>query len=275
MADYSIQQLDSTTWRITDAGDASWYVAEGSERAAVIDTGITEGARIMTVVRELTAKPAVLLITHAHFDHMYHADEFDTLYMSHREFELPDELFSQLTYGRGELVRGARDIRTNSRIELGGRALEVCEVAGHTPGSVVFFDAGHRQLFCGDCMGSGIGVWMQLSGVTSLPTYRESLQELALWLTQRDGLASFLVGHANQPFMSDLPAGYNPPSMGMLWDMISLVDGIISGTIVGRPSNAPVLFTHRQALRASYGRAQIEYVSDWVKTGSYTPQRIS
>ncbi|MDO4538489.1 MAG: MBL fold metallo-hydrolase [Coriobacteriales bacterium] len=269
MDNYHIQQIDDETWQITDAGDATWYVAEGAERAAVIDTGVIEGAHIMPVVRALTDKPAVLLITHAHFDHMYHADEFETRYMSHREFEMPAWVLDSFTQGRADLLRSAIDIRTGSRIDLGGRALEVCEVAGHTPGSVVFFDKSHQQLFCGDCMGSGIGVWMQLPGVTSFGEYRDALSGLAAWLTERGGRMSFLVGHANQPFMSELPGGYNPPSMGMLWDMIDLVSGIMAGRITGRPSNAPVLFTHRQALRASFGRAQIEYVADWVEDGSF------
>lgn len=267
MADYAIQQIDRSTWRVTDEGDATWYVAEGDERAAVIDTGITEGAKIVPLIRELTDKPLVLLLTHVHFDHMYHADEFETVCLCHREFEMGDELLDAFTHGRTDAVRRATDVRTGSVVDLGGRTLEVCEVPGHTPGSVVYYDTSHDQLFCGDCMGSGIGVWMQLPGVTPLAEYREALIGLARWLTERGGRMAFLVGHANQPFLSDLPGGYNPPSMGLLWDMIDLVDGLIKGGIVGRPSNAPVLLTHRQALRASFGRAQIEYVSDWVETG--------
>lgn len=53
------------------------------------------------------------------------------------------------------------DIRTDTRIELGGTALSVCEVPGHTPGSVVVLDERSNRLFTGDAIGSGYGVWMQ------------------------------------------------------------------------------------------------------------------
>ncbi len=41
-----------------DAGNSSFYVVEGEEKkAAVIDTGITAGTKILPVIRELTDKP--------------------------------------------------------------------------------------------------------------------------------------------------------------------------------------------------------------------------
>ena len=269
MANYVIQQVGERSWSVLDEGAASWYVIEGEERALVIDTGITTGAHIMPTVRELTDKPVVLALTHAHYDHMYHADEFATVYMSHREFELDAELLDMFTQGRADSLRNAIDIRTGDLIDLGGRTLEVCEVPGHTPGSVVFYDASQNLLFCGDALGSGIGVWMQLPGVTSLYEYRDGLVSLARWLMERGGRMRFYPGHAGQQFQSQImPGGYNPQGMGLLMDMIELVDGLIKGTIVGRPSAAPVYLTHLRALHATYGRAEIEYVPEWMETGS-------
>ena len=265
MSDFSIQAIDETTYHVLDAGASSFYVLEGQERAAVIDTGISEGERIMRVVRRLTKKPPVLLVTHAHPDHVYHAAEFDEIYMSHRELEMGSVLFAQMTAGRGDILRASNDIRTGSVIDLGGRELEVCEVPGHTPGSVVFYDRTHDQLFCGDAIGSGIGVWMQVLSALPLVTYRESLIELGRWLVERGGRMRFYGGHGSQQFMSPLFGGWNPLGMGLLFDLIDLVDGIVAGSIVGRESSAPVPGTYQRCLHAEFGRAQIEYLPDNIR----------
>ena len=262
MGGFDIQQIDDTTYHVLDAGASSFYVLEGTDRAAVIDTGITEGERIRPVIRKLTKKPPVLLVTHAHPDHVYHAPEFDEIYMSHRELEMGPVMFEQMTAGRGDVLRASNDIRTGSVIDLGGRELEVCEVPGHTPGSVVFFDRSHQQLFCGDAIGSGIGVWMQVMSALPLATYQQSLVDLGRWLVERGGRMRFFGGHGSQQFMTSLPSGWNPLGMGLLFDMIDLVDGIVKGTIVGRESSAPVPGTYRRCLHAEFGRAQIEYRPD-------------
>ena len=49
-------------------------MVEGDEKAAVIDTGITTGKKIMPLLRELTDKPLLLVVTHVHWDHIYHMD---------------------------------------------------------------------------------------------------------------------------------------------------------------------------------------------------------
>ena len=72
MQEFRTTRIASGVYSILDAGDSSFYVVEGTDRAAVIDTGITPGGRIMPVVRSLTDKPLVLVITHAHIDHMHH-----------------------------------------------------------------------------------------------------------------------------------------------------------------------------------------------------------
>lgn len=58
----------------------------------MIDTGITAGAKILPVIRELTDKPLLLVITHAHPDHMYHIDEFDEVYMPRGKENGPETL---------------------------------------------------------------------------------------------------------------------------------------------------------------------------------------
>ena len=91
MEGFQVTEIGEKIYCILDAGNSSFYVVEGEEKAAVIDTGITAGTKILPVIRELTDKPLLLVITHAHPDHMYHMDEFDEVYMCHDEKKMDPE----------------------------------------------------------------------------------------------------------------------------------------------------------------------------------------
>ena len=137
MEGFQVTEIGEKIYCILDAGNSSFYVVEGEEKAAVIDTGITAGAKILPVIRELTDKPLLLVITHAHPDHMYHIDEFDEVYMCHEEKKMDPETLVMLTAGKLKPWEEIHDIRTDSVISLGGTELTICQAPGHTPGSVV------------------------------------------------------------------------------------------------------------------------------------------
>ena len=259
MQDFRITRIGENIYHILDSGDSSFYVVEGSERAAVIDTGITPGGKILPTIRSLTQKPLILVVTHAHIDHFHHMDEFDTVYMSHREFRLPEEFLAGMMAGKALALQSTIDIRTDDVIDLGGNALEICEVPGHTPGSVVVLERKGQHLFTGDAIGSGMGVWMQVPGATPLEQYYKSLTGLLKWLVARGGRMQFYGGHNYQIFQSTLIPGYNPLSMGLLCDLIDLVDQVVQGKIVGRASNVDKTLTMEPALYASFGRAELQY----------------
>ena len=125
MEGFQVTEIGEKIYCILDAGNSSFYVVEGEEKAAVIDTGITAGAKILPVIRELTDKPLLLVITHAHPDHMYHIDEFDEIYMCHEEKKMDPETLVMLTAGKLKPWEEIHDIRTDSVISLGGTELPV------------------------------------------------------------------------------------------------------------------------------------------------------
>ena len=130
---------------------------------------------------------------------------------------------------------------------------------GHTPGSVVVLDERSNRLFTGDAIGSGYGVWMQTPTAIPLETYYESLVHLLKWLVDRGGRMSFHGGHRYQMFQSTHVPSFNPPSLGLLCDLIDLVDQIVHGKIVGRISNVDNIMELEPVLYAAYGRAEIQY----------------
>ena len=131
------------------------------------------------------------------------------------------------------LVENTIHIQTGSVIDLGGCALEICHVPGHTPGSVAVYDARDEIVFTGDAIGSGCGVWMQLPGSSSLTEYEQSLLAFLRWLLDRGGKMDFWGGHCDQSWESRQVPGFNPVSLGLLGDLIDLVRAVRSGKLTG------------------------------------------
>ena len=259
MAHFRIAKIGAHAFSILDEEDDSFYVIEGDERAAVIDTGITRGQKIMPVVRELTQKPVVLIVTHAHIDHFHHIDEFDTVYLCRDELKLSERFLQSMMAGKNFDLSLTQNIETGSIIDLGGDFLEICQVGGHTPGSIAVLEKNENLLFTGDAIGSGYGVWMQPPGALPLSEYYNNLVHFMKWLVEHGGRMKFYGGHNRQQFQSTLILNYNPLNMGLLADLVDLVDKVIKGEIVGRESNADKSFDMTPTLYASFGRAELQY----------------
>lgn len=262
MENFKVTQIGDGVYCLLDRDENTFYLLEGGERAAVIDTGISEGLRIMPVLRELTEKPMVLILTHAHIDHVHHMDEFETVYMCHDELNMPPEWLEMHKAGKELQFENTIPIDTGSCIDLGGRVLEICKVPGHTPGSVAIYDAKADLVFTGDAIGSGCGVWMQLVGSTSLAEYEESLRFFMAWLIQRGGRMRFWGGHCTQFNQSRQIPGFNPLTMGLLADLIDLVREVIAGRIAGEVVELAPDLRQREARYAAYGRAEMLFNPD-------------
>jgi len=198
MDEFEIRRVTDTVTEITDDDKDSFYLVEGEERAAVIDTGVSPGKMILPFLCSLTQKPLILLLTHAHIDHIHHMDEFESVYMCHDELQMDPEFLRQMMRGKNLDLMSTTHVSTGDVIDLGGRTLEVCQVRGHTPGSVVFYDDKEDLLFSGDAFGSGCGVWMQLGCSSDLEIYRQSLTEFIRWAAQKSPTMTILGGHYHQ-----------------------------------------------------------------------------
>lgn len=244
---------------IIDAGGNTFYLVEGESRAAVIDTGITEGGRILAVIRSLTEKPVILILTHAHIDHIHHMDEFDTVYLCHTEFTMPEDFLQEHKAGKDLKLEETLDIRTGSVIDLGGRKLEIFQVPGHTPGSVAIFDEKEKLVFTGDAVGSGAGVWMQLPGRSRLEEYAHTLGEFLVWLLGKGTGLTFWPGHYEQRTISQAVPGENPLSLGLIADLRDLAVKLSLGQIRGTPVELPPHVSPFGAAYAAYGRGEMIY----------------
>ena len=131
--------IDERTW-FFDEGGVRFYLVAGEERAVLLDSGMrTRNAR--DLARQMCDLPLMLAHTHCDIDHVGSDAQFDEVWLS------PAELVHPMAPREISRVRPLWD---GDVIELGGRALEVIAIPGHTPGSLAFLDADAGMLFSGD-----------------------------------------------------------------------------------------------------------------------------
>ncbi len=225
-ARYEVEWLGPGLWQIDDAGNDTCYVIEGAEKALVIDTAMGSGD-LIACIRGLTQLPLELALTHAHGDHLRHADSFDTVYMSHAEEPVLAFSRKHMLPGLRLRLEDCRDIGDGDTIDLGGGVvIEVVALPGHTPGSLIFIDRAHGVLFTGDALGG----WLQVPAALPLSEFRANLERFTR-LLERPGYEDlvFLGGHRRQEGASLLfGEDYIANSPEKVQDLIELVDLILT-----------------------------------------------
>ncbi len=227
-------------WEISDKTDGLQtssiiYLIEGSDRALLIDAGNSNGD-LAGHVKKLTDNPVDLLITHGHGDHTAGMFEFESVYMSHKDISILNDNFG---YQLNETM--VKDLYSGMSFELGGCLLEIIELPGHTPGSMLVLDRQRQLLFSSDALGSGI-IWMQLPLSSPVETYANKLRDLEELVETMEDLRIY-AGHESQH-----PMGF---SRQYITDIRILAERIVSGEIVGTPTkDQSEIFG---GLSASYG----------------------
>lgn len=143
------------------------YLVVGEKRAALIDCGWGYGD-LEEVVRSLTDLPVVLLLSHAHPDHIGGAAQFETAYLHEADWEMAESQ-SQIDLRRSLMLRSVpEDFREDADLwqpprtrdylaleeemtfDLGGMTLRPVHLPGHTRGSMVFIIPEERTAIFGD-----------------------------------------------------------------------------------------------------------------------------
>lgn len=178
---FSSERIADGSWMIRNAFTAQTpalcYLIEGRDYALLIDTMMGWG-NLRAYCETLTDKPIKVANTHAHPDHCGGNCHFDACYIHHRDIS---DLQEMLGYSREEVYEQARsqaleEYRADMALDdsfaeikpmrvyplydgdifdLGDRQVEVVELVGHTPGSVVLIDHSTRIAYTGDaCNGN-------------------------------------------------------------------------------------------------------------------------
>jgi hydroxyacylglutathione hydrolase len=172
---------------------------EQTKRGAVVDPG-DDVARILEAVEKIGVTVEKILLTHGHIDHAGGADELREklgvkIEGPHREdqFHLDNLQRRGLDFGMMNLrnVTPDRWLDDGDLVSFAGFEFSVIHAPGHSPGSVVFFNAENKFALMGDVLFAGS------VGRTDLPrgdhaTLIRSIKEKILPLGDD---VNFLPGH--------------------------------------------------------------------------------
>jgi hydroxyacylglutathione hydrolase len=197
--------------------NCSLVIDEDTNMAAVVDPG-GDLERIEDAIKQAGVKVERILLTHGHIDHAGGAAELAGKFSVKVEGpHIADKMFLDNLPQRGADfgINGARAVtpdrwlKDGDEVVVGGLKFSVHEAPGHSPGSVVFFNADNKFALMGDVL------FQNSIGRTDLPggsheTLLKSIREKVLPLGDD---VTFLPGHGaasrigierlNNPFLQD------------------------------------------------------------------------
>lgn len=175
---YTVEKIAEDTYMLFEKKGVCMYVLIGEEKAMLIDTGYGNH-ELTNVVRQITAKPLIVVNTHIHPDHSGGNMYFDKIFVSEKDIPKNGEkiVFEQIT----DQVKGAIESHKSIKnkiirkilnvfscdlseakfvpfpkdyvIDLGQRTIKIIDCPGHTAGSVFFLDSMTKIMFAGDALG--------------------------------------------------------------------------------------------------------------------------
>ena len=174
---FKAEEIAEKSWQISQAftkptPTVFCYLVEGRDYALLIDSMLGFGI-LKDFCKTLTDKPVKLVNTHAHWDHIGGNIHFASCYIHHREIPLLQEavgytkeqffaVAKQMVLPEyNELLKldenfaDAKPMQVyplydGDVFDMGDRKIEVMEVVGHTPGSIVLIDPKTRIAYAGD-----------------------------------------------------------------------------------------------------------------------------
>jgi len=174
------------------------YLVEGERDVAVIDAGMGF-ASFKELADTLSDRDPIVLLTHAHWDHvgdawryervLVHPSEADDLRAGTTNAQLQRWFDERHLFGveyppetdpKTRCIPGVEPtgfLNDGDIIDLGGRQLEVLHTPGHSVGSVSFLDRANRVIFTGDAVYAGT-LLINFEG-TDTEAYRDTFRKFA------------------------------------------------------------------------------------------------
>ena len=141
----------------------AWH---GGRECVVVDPAFyTDGERdeFLSFLDGSGLVPAAILITHAHFDHIFGVAELQRrfgvpVHMDNRELpvlEYNTEMAARLGLHAPDNSFTFTDALEGERIAAAGFEFEVISTPGHAPGAVCYLDRSEKLMFSGDTLFAG------------------------------------------------------------------------------------------------------------------------
>lgn len=237
----TISKLENRTWVVETNDMTTMYILEGDDQAMLIDTG-TKCKELDKVVRKITQKPLIVVLTHNHRDHAGNIHYFDEVHMHPAD----TTVFPNSDY-EGKF----KWMKDGDVFDLGGRKIEVLLMAGHTPGSVIFTDHSIQAAFTGDAFGSG-QVWLHLQPHVPMSKYYASCTRMEKVMNEQN-ITKLYIGH--------FPHVKRPLGIDYIVEMKELAKRLNEGDIAGAKDypNMGIDIACEKPMIATNGKAMIVF----------------
>lgn len=200
-------------WMVLGMVSTNTYLVKNQDTGEllIIDPA-DEAGRIQEKIRQMEGKPAAILLTHGHFDHMMAAEELRTVYdipvyACRQEEELLKNSRYNLSasWASPHVMEADRYLEDGDVFQIAGFEIHMLYTPGHTGGSCCYYLPQEAVLFSGDTLFAGS------VGRTDFPTssgadIRKSLQRL---LAQLPGDTRVCPGHGEETTIA-YEKRYNP-----------------------------------------------------------------
>lgn len=244
--DLTITKLEKNMWVVETTDNTTMYIIEGTEKAMLIDTG-TKCEKLDEVVRKITQKPLLVMVTHIHPDHAGNIQYFDQIY-----FHPGDTVLMRTMHV--EYNGKINYVKDGEKFDLGGTTIEAMFTPGHTPGSFVLLDHATGNCYSGDAFGSG-QVWMQLAPHVSMAIYAQSCRTMEALMD--NGITKIYCGH--YPYVK------KAFSKSYMTDMRQLAEELSGGnTRDAKPYPTKVPIGAKNPMIITKGEASIVYDPDQI-----------
>ncbi|MBR5906661.1 MAG: MBL fold metallo-hydrolase [Bacteroidales bacterium] len=179
---FTVNMLQENTYVVHGEGDS----------CVVIDPGFLDPEESMKVISYLSGlKPAAVLLTHGHMDHIYGVTELHSrfgvpVYMSPEDVKTMDYLERLSKFGVPVADRSfpITPVTDGQTVEAAGLSFKAISTPGHSPGSICWLMEKEEVIFTGDTLFAGaIGRTDLIYG--SYDDEIRSIMEKLIWLDSR------------------------------------------------------------------------------------------
>jgi glyoxylase-like metal-dependent hydrolase (beta-lactamase superfamily II) len=177
---FTIDRIDDSTYCISEYGH--WeqmhsYLLLGKTHGLLIDSGLGIG-NIKSVVDKITNLPILVIVTHAHWDHIGGLGEFKDIAIHESDanwlvngLPIPLDIIKKSVMGNSFSAdppkefnidtysvytgKPTRILLDNDIINIGLRKIQVLHTPGHSPGHICLWEEDSGYLFTGDLIYKG------------------------------------------------------------------------------------------------------------------------
>lgn len=136
-----------------------YFIYDDDTKETLIIDPADEADKLAGILKEHGLKPAAILLTHGHFDHIGAVDELRKKYGTEvfclaREQEIMEDAGNNLSamFGQSFTVKPDKLLTDGQELVLAGFSIRVIATPGHTKGSCCYYFKDDRFLISGDTL---------------------------------------------------------------------------------------------------------------------------